>query len=340
MQRSTTQGFDQISVLRSVALAASFRSDLSRVVVALGGNAFARPNEPLTMAGQFEFARRALSQLRPVLEPGAPLVIVHGNGPQVGYELVRVEAALGKAYAVPLDVCVAESEGELGYVLAQSLREVLSQWGQSRAIVSVLTQVVVAADDPAFATPSKPIGAFYSAEQAEVLRQRGFHVREDAGRGYRRVVPSPCPREIVEGDVVRQLLDLGVLVIAAGGGGIPVVRHDGVLRGVEAVVDKDLSAALLAHELDARDLVILTDVPCAYRDFGTPQQAVLGRVTCDELRALASAGHFAAGSMLPKIEAAIQFVDRPQRRAFITSVDGLPDAWDGRAGTIVEADQP
>jgi len=223
-----------------------------RVVVALGGNAFAAPQQRLTMAGQFEFARQALAQLRPLLELEFQVLITHGNGPQVGFELIRVEAALGQAYAVPLDVCVAESEGELGYVLTQSLHEVLAQFGRSRPIASLLTQVVVDASDPAFAEPTKPIGGFYSEAQADELRRKGFQVREDAGRGYRRVVPSPRPLEIIEAPVIRQLLELGIIVIAAGGGGIPVVRCGETLRGIEAVVDKDLTAALLAHHLTGR----------------------------------------------------------------------------------------
>jgi len=309
-----------------------------RVVVALGGNAFAAPQQRLTMAGQFEFARQALAQLRPLLELEFQVLITHGNGPQVGFELIRVEAALGQAYAVPLDVCVAESEGELGYVLTQSLYEVLALFGRPRPIASLLTQVVVDASDPAFAEPTKPIGGFYSEAQADELRRKGFQVREDAGRGYRRVVPSPRPLEIIEAPVIRQLLELGIIVIAAGGGGIPVVRCGETLRGIEAVVDKDLTAALLAHQLDARQLLILTNVPCAFRDYGTPRQTPIGRTTPTELRRLMHEGHFATGSMLPKIEAAAQFADRPGRRAIVTSPAELPRALAGSAGTIVEAE--
>ena len=308
----------------------------SRVVVALGGNAFVAPGKSLTMAGQFEFARQALAQLRPLLDPKTRLLITHGNGPQVGYAMIRVEAALGRAYAVPLDVCVAESEGELGYVLIQSLYEVLAAAGLYRPIVSLLTQVVVDANDPAFQSPSKPVGAFYSADEAEQLRTKGFHVVEDAGRGWRRVVPSPRPCEILEAEVITRMLDLGVIVIAAGGGGIPVVRDEGKLRGVEAVIDKDRTAALLASQLDAQLLVILTDVPHAYRDFRTPRQVAIGRTTPHELARAVEDGHFAPGSMLPKIEAAIRFVDRPGRRAIITSAAELGRALSGNSGTIVE----
>ncbi len=305
-------------------------------VVALGGNAFAAPNKPLTMASQFEFAESALSQLHPLLGADTRLLIAHGNGPQVGHLLMRAEAALGKAYAVPLEVCVAESEGELGYVLEQSLYNVLAQRGSQRPIASLLSQVLVSADDPAFAHPTKPIGMFYDRSQAAELERHGFRMCEDAGRGYRRVVPSPSPREILGVDVVRALLDLGVIVIAAGGGGIPVIRRDGRLHGVAAVVDKDLTAALLADQIDARLLLILTDVPCAYRDFNTPHQRPIGRTSTRELAALGKAGHFAAGSMAPKIEAAIAFVSRPERRAVICNPDSLVAALAGAAGTVVE----
>jgi carbamate kinase len=183
-------------------------------IVALGGNAFARPDEPLTMARQFQVARDALAHLLPLLTDSAPLVLTHGNGPQVGHILVRVEEALGKAYAIPLEICVAESAGELGYVLEQTLHNLLADHAIKRPLVSLLTQVVVKSDDPAFVAPTKPIGPFYTAEQAAELSRKGFVVREDAGRGWRRVVPSPAPRRIVEAPIIGRLLSDGVLVIA------------------------------------------------------------------------------------------------------------------------------
>jgi len=306
-----------------------------RLVIALGGNAFVSPGEPLTMAGQFRFAEQLAHQLAPLFSSDRQIVITHGNGPQVGQMLVRVEESLGKAYAVPLEVCVAESEGELGYVLQQSLYNVLRVCGSSPRIAGVLTQVVVAADDPAFATPTKPVGQFYSAAQAAQLRERGFHVSEDAGRGYRRVVPSPSPLRIVETDIIDALLNLGVIVIGVGGGGIPVVQRDGKLAGVEAVVDKDLSSAVLAAALGARELLILTGVPCAYRDFGTSRQASLGRLTVAEAVQLVAEGHFAPGSMQPKVEAAIQFAHRPGCRAMICDPASAMAAMVGAAGTII-----
>jgi carbamate kinase len=309
---------------------------MQRVVIALGGNAFATPGQPMTMAGQMHFARKALAQLVPLLGRETELLISHGNGPQVGHILTRVEESLGKAYAVPLEVCVAESEGELGYVLEQALYNVLAEYGIERPIASLLTQVVVDPADPAFANPTKPIGVFYRREQAEELSRRGFHVMEDAGRGYRRVVPSPQPLEIVEVDVLTQLLALGAIVIAAGGGGIPVVRRNGKLEGVEAVIDKDLTAALLADWLDAQLLVILTDVPCVYRFYRSANESPIRIITAAEVRQLIREGHFAPGSMLPKMEAAAQFVASYGRQAIVTNPASLAEALEGAAGTIVQ----
>ncbi|HND56801.1 MAG TPA: carbamate kinase, partial [Pirellulaceae bacterium] len=297
------------------------------------------PGQRLTMAGQLEFAHAALQQLLPLLDERTQVLLSHGNGPQVGHMLTRVEQALNKAYALPLEVCVAESEGELGYVLQQALVNVLAARGQSRPSAVLLSQVVVSPDDPAFQEPTKPIGVFHDAAEAEQLRRQGFSVREDAGRGWRRVVPSPRPLEVLERDVIRRLLDQNVIVIAAGGGGIPVVRHDGRLVGVEAVIDKDLTGALLADQLDADELIILTDVPCAYRDFRLPSQSALSRLTPDEARRLATDGHFAAGSMHPKIEACVQFASRPGRRAIITNPNTLAAALRGEAGTVVMIDE-
>ena len=308
---------------------------MKRVVVVLGGNAFASRDGRLTMCGQLQFAHESLCQLRPLLDENVQLLISHGNGPQVGHILTRVEEALGKAYSIPLEVCVAESEGELGYVLEQSLINVLAECGQSRSVVSLLTQVVVEEDDEAFEHPTKPIGPFYDMRQAERLREKGFAVVEDAGRGFRRVVPSPKPREIVELDVIRRLFELGVIVIAAGGGGIPVVRRGDKLSGIEAVIDKDLTAALIADRLQADTLIVLTCVPCAYKNFDTPHQDPINRLTVEYARQLLSEGHFAPGSMCPKIEAAIQFASQPERQVIICDPRSLAFAMKGQAGTIV-----
>jgi len=307
-----------------------------RTILALGGNAFASPGEPLTMARQFEFAKLVFQSLSSLLIDHRELLISHGNGPQVGHMLIRVEEALGKAYAVPLEACVAESEGELGYVITQTLHNVLNEWGQHRPIASILTQVVVDHKDRAFDNPTKSIGPYYTTEQAEEVRQRGFPLREEVGRGFRRVVPSPHPCKIVDVDVIASLLRTGVLVVAAGGGGIPVIRDGEQMRGVEAVVDKDLTSALLGELIDARLLLILTDVPCAYQDFNTPDQSPIGRIGIAKAQKLLDEGHFAEGSMKPKMEAAIQFSRRPGCRTIICNLDILDQALKGLAGTIIE----
>lgn len=306
-----------------------------RVVVALGGNAFTRRGRDLSMKGQFQFAREALRPLLPIFDAHHEVLLSHGNGPQVGYMLIRVEQALGAAYALPLEVCVAESEGELGYVLQQTLHNLLQEAGQPRPVVSVLTQVVVDPHDPAFLRPEKPIGPFYNQVRAEALQRQGFVVVEDSDRGYRRVVASPRPQAVIEESVLRRLLDDGFVVIAAGGGGIPVVRAQGQLQGVEAVVDKDLSSALLADRLGARRLIIITGVPTAYTDFGTPSQRAIGKISTRDARVLLDEGHFAPGSMGPKMQAAIQFVDRPGREAIICDPETLKAALGGQGGTRI-----
>lgn len=307
-----------------------------RCVVALGGNAFASPGAPLTMAGQLDFAARVVAALLDALGPARPLVITHGNGPQVGHMLTRVERALGEAYAVPLDVCVAETEGELGHVLALTLHNDLARRGLSRSVASLLTQVVVDADDPAFGAPTKPVGPFYDAARARALAAEGFAMREDAGRGHRRVVPSPEPRELLGVEVVGPLLDHGAVVIAVGGGGVPVVRRGARIDGVEAVVDKDLASALIADAIGAELLLIVTGVDAAYRDFGTPRAVRLPWLAPEDVRALAADGHFPPGSMGPKMEAAARFAERTAgRRAVITDVSNMQESLRGAAGTTV-----
>lgn len=308
---------------------------MKRVVAVLGGNAFAGHGR-ITMDGQFEFAHRAAEQLMPLVGDDVQLLISHGNGPQVGHILRRVEAALGQSYALPLDVCVAESEGELGFVLEQALRNTFRAHGKPREVVSLLTQVEVSADDPAFDNPTKPIGPFLNQQQTDQLRAAGAHVMQDAGRGYRRVVPSPSPCRILELEAIRLLLEARQIVVAAGGGGIPVIEEQTRHVGVEAVIDKDLTGALMANQLDAELLVILTCVPCAYLDFNTPQQKPISRATPERMKGYLKEGHFAPGSMQPKVDATIQFVSDSRRRAIICDVESLPLALSGEAGTIIE----
>ena len=302
-------------------------------VVSLGGNAFVCPGGEISMAGQFEFARQTLAPLVDLLQPARKLLLTHGNGPQVGYMLTRVEAALGKAYALPLEVCVAESEGEIGYVLQQTLHNLT---GGQHPVSTLLTQVLVDEADPAFSQPSKPIGPWFEPPQAAALKQAGFKlVYDKAGRG-RRVVPSPKPLEVIEMAVIRQLLALGIIVIAGGGGGIPVVRRGAQLQGVEAVVDKDLVSAMLAIGTDAEQFIMVTAVAGAYTDYDTASARLIGRATPDQMTAWLAQGHFAAGTMGPKVAAAIQFVRATGRRAVICQPADLAAALVGEAGTVVE----
>ena len=282
-----------------------------KLVISLGGNAFAGANEAMTMSGQFAFAAATLEPLSRFLDSDSQLLVTHGNGPQVGYILTRVEEALGKAYSLPLEVCVAESEGEIGYVLQQTLHNLTRG---RHPVATLLTQVLVDENDPAFLNPTKPVGPWFELQQAATLEAAGIALVYDSdGRG-RRVVPSPRPTSIVEVQVIRQMLELGVIVIAAGGGGIPVVERNGRLEGVEAVVDKDLATALLAVAIGADLLVLVTGVPGVYTNFLSDDARLLEHSHPDELEALASAGHFPAGSMGPKVEAAITSVRTTGKR--------------------------
>jgi carbamate kinase len=294
-------------------------------VVALGGNAVMRPGERGTAAEQLANLRRAVTALQPLLaQPG--LVITHGNGPQVGNELLRQERAAEEAPPLPLWLAVAQTQAEIGALIAAELRSALGE----RQTTCVLTHVRVAADDAAFDRPTKPIGPFYSAEQAERLeRDRGWALAADANRGHRRVVPSPTPLEIVELAAIRLLAGAGTVTIACGGGGIPVVRRGGRLSGVDAVIDKDRASALLARELEAERLIILTEVPAVYRRFGAEDQEEIRELSRSDAGALLP--QLAEGSMRPKIESALGFAGE----TLITSIDSLEGALAGRAGTRV-----
>jgi carbamate kinase len=294
-------------------------------VVALGGNALIRPAERGTAAEQLANLRRAVAALQPLLrEPG--LVITHGNGPQVGNELLRQERAADEAPPLPLWLAVAQTQAEIGALIAAELHPVLGD----RAPACVLTHVRVAADDPAFDRPTKPIGPFYATAEAEELeRARGWALVSDARRGHRRVVPSPEPLEIVELEVIRRLADAQVVVIACGGGGIPVVRRGERLAGVDAVIDKDRASALLARGLEAELLLILTEVPAVYRNFGEPEQEEIEKLSFSGAEELLP--QLAEGSMRPKVESALAF----GRETLITNFDALADALAGRAGTRI-----
>jgi carbamate kinase len=310
-------------------------------VVAIGGNSLIKAGEKGTIAEQMANVRRTSDALVALIADGYNLVITHGNGPQVGAALLRSERAGDEAYRLPLDVCVAATQGEIGYLLQQALTERLAKAGLKRPVVSLLTQVVVAKDDPAMTHPTKPIGPFYTQRDAESRRaQFGWAVVDDAARGWRRVVPSPQPLEIIEERAIRALVETGALVIACGGGGIPVVREDGHFTGVDAVIDKDSASVLLALQLKAELLVISTDADFVYVNYRKPDQRPIEHIDAAELRRLYEAGQFPPGNMGPKIAAALRFVEHGGERALITSYERLAEAMRGHTGThIVPAPQ-
>lgn len=308
-------------------------------VIALGGNAILRRGQKGTAEEQAENVRTACRQIARVVGRGYRVVVTHGNGPQVGNILIQNEAARDRVPAMPLDVCGAQSQGQIGYLLQRELGVALWAQGVPRPVVTVVTQVVVDPQDPAFRDPTKPVGPFYAEHEARVLMEaEGWVMREDAGRGWRRVVPSPAPRRVVELDAIRELVRLGAVVVAAGGGGVPVAEGTHGLRGVEAVIDKDLTAQRLATELGADLLAILTDVPWVYLHYGTAEQKQLTRVTASELEAYLREGHFAGGSMRAKVEGAIAFVRAGGERAVIAALDEALAAVEGQRGTQVLPD--
>lgn len=295
-----------------------------------------RPGERATIATQFRNACQAMRSIVPLIARGNRVVITHGNGFQVGHILIRVEEALGKAYGLPLEVCVAESQGELGYLLQLALHNALAEQGLKQPVVGILTQVVVDPDDAAFEHPSKPVGPAYDAAGAEELRRAGFQVVEEPGRGWRKVVASPRPQQIADVEPIGWLLQRGAVVIAAGGGGIPVIRSaDGRLAGVPAVLDKDLASAVLARAIHARLLLILTGEPAVYINYQQPDQQPLRSLDPEQARRLAAGGQFPPGSMGPKVAAAVEFVEAGGERAIITSVTRLEMALRGEDGTTI-----
>ena len=298
-------------------------------VVALGGNALMRPGERGTAAEQRANLREACAALRPLLDE--ELVVTHGNGPQVGNELLRQERAADEAPPLPLYLAVAQTQAEIGALLESELEPVAG-----RPVVCLLTHVLVAEDDPAFAEPTKPVGPFYDEEQARGLeRDRGWQVVHDAGRGWRRVVPSPQPLEVVELEAIRSLLASGAIVVACGGGGIPATRRGEHLAGIDAVIDKDRASSLLARALGAERFVILTEVPAVFADFGTDRQQELRTLSVEDAQALLPG--LAAGSMRPKVEASVEFARATGHEALITSPAALGDALEGRTGTRIHS---
>ncbi len=264
------------------------------------------------------------------------MVITHGNGPQVGSQLLRSEAGSSQTYQLPLDVCDAMTQGEIGFILQNSIQSALAKRGMKRPVVTLVTQVVVDGSDPAFQKPTKPIGPFYSTTVADQKRSDlGWNIIEDAARGYRRVVPSPQPRDIVEFEVIRRCIERDIIVITVGGGGIPVVERDGTYVGVEAVIDKDRASSLLATKLNVQQFVISTDVENVCLNYKKPNQTVLHAIASNDLQRYLLQGHFQEGSMRPKIEAALQFLDQGGKKVIITNPEHIPAAMDGQTGTII-----
>ena len=305
-------------------------------LIAIGGNSLIRAGEKGTIDEQLANTRRTARAVVGLIQDGFSLVLTHGNGPQVGAALLRSERASDQVYGQSLDVCDATTQGEIGYLLQQSLYNELQAARLQVPVATVLTQAVVCADDPAMRHPTKPIGPFYSRGDAEQrARLLGWQVVEDAARGYRRVVPSPEPTEVVEEQVIRTLLAHGVLVIAAGGGGIPVVRTPEGLRGVEAVIDKDHASALIAREAKADLFIILTGVDRVVENFGRENARPIARMDVDQARRMLDQGQFPPGSMGPKIIAAIAYINGGGREVLITSAEKLKAALADRSGTKI-----
>jgi carbamate kinase len=312
---------------------------MKSMLIAVGGNSLIRSGEKGTVIEQLANARRTAGAILGLIRVGYQLVITHGNGPHVGAQLLRSERASDQVPGQTLDVCGASSQGEIGYLLTQALSDELAAAGLKMPVVSLVTQTIVSRDDPAMLHPTKPIGPFYSRSDAEDRQRRlGWQIVEDAARGYRRVVPSPEPIEIVEFAIIRDLMKEGVLVVACGGGGIPVVSANGALTGVEAVIDKDRASALLAAQLGVDIFAISTDTDYAYLDYKEPTQRPLMRVTLSEMQAHYEEGHFPPGNMGPKIESALRFLRAGGREVMITSYDHLCAAVAGSAGTHIVPD--
>ena len=311
-----------------------------RVLLALGGNALSSPDGRARPEDQIAAAARAAVGLADLVAAGHEVVVTHGNGPQVGNLLVKNELAAAVVPPVPLDWCVAQTQATIGVLLSNALERELHARGAHRPVAALVTRTLVRADDPGMLEPSKPIGRYLPRDEAQVLIDHGEVWRDFGAKGWRRVVASPQPQEIIDVPAVRALADSGYVVIAGGGGGVPVVAdpEDGVLHGVEAVIDKDLAAAVLAEAVGADVLVIATDVPHVLLGYGTPSERALGHVTLGELQGHADAGEFGAGSMGPKVEAAMRFVRQTGRQASICSLDDIVPALAGTAGTLVTPD--
>jgi len=309
---------------------------MKKAVIALGGNAIAATGKE-DIHEQFANTRKSLEGIVELIQEGYNLAITHGNGPQVGNALLRVERTIKDIPALPLGVIVADTEGGMGYMIEQSLQNKLHRLGIDRDVVTLVTQVIVDPDDPSIINPTKYIGPFYTEKQAQALSELyNWVIREDSGRGFRRLVPSPIPTRIINRHIIRQLVDQGAIVIAAGGGGIPVyIEQDGTYEGVDAVIDKDRATAVLARDIKARTLMILTGVDNVYLNFKKPNAVKLEKITLAEAKEYLSQGHFPAGSMGPKIEAAVGFLESGGEEVIITSLEKAKPALLDSAGTHI-----
>ncbi|MCL2204744.1 MAG: carbamate kinase [Defluviitaleaceae bacterium] len=308
---------------------------MSRIVIALGGNALQSGKGAATAQAQLETVNATCEYIAEMMQKDYEVAIVHGNGPQIGRILLASETAKDITPVMPFDVCGAMSQGYIGYHIQQGMRKALDKRGIKRPVASLVTQVVVDKNDPGFANPTKPIGAFYSKEEADALAaEKGYTMKEDAGRGWRRVIASPLPMRIQEIDTIKYLLAGNTVLITCGGGGIPVIEGAAGLEGVAAVIDKDFSAEKLAEEIGAEVLMILTEVEQAAIHFGKPNQENLGNITVAQAEKYIAEGHFAPGSMLPKVQAAVKFA-KTGKRAIITALDKAIPALEGKTGTVV-----
>lgn len=310
-------------------------------VVAIGGNSLIRDEAHKTVPDQFDAVRESTRHIAEMIAQGWNVVITHGNGPQVGFILLRSELSSHVLHPVPLDSCGADTQGAIGYMIQQALHNEFVRRGITRQCVTVVTQVRVDSDDPAMHNPAKPIGSFYKEEEAQAkMKSEGWVMVEDAGRGWRRVVPSPIPKEIIERDAIDTLIKGGFIVVAVGGGGVPVVRdHAGKLSGIEGVIDKDLASSLLATELEADLLLISTAVEKVALNFKRPDQRDLERITLSEAKQFYNEGHFAKGSMGPKIQAVINYLEHGGRAALITMPETIGKALAGQTGTWIVPDK-